>query len=92
MKTFFVVSIAYLLALGCSDDVEAEIDCNDICTRYSDCFDADLDISACTDSCEDKADRDPSVQDDIDDCENCIDGRSCTDGAVTCATECVAIL
>ena len=92
MRSLIVVTLAYLMALGCSDDVEAEIDCGEICTRYADCFDDDLDISACTDRCEDEADRDPSAQDDIDACENCIDDRSCTDTAVSCATECVVIL
>lgn len=94
MRSLIVVSLAYVLALGCSakDDVEAEIDCHSICQRYSDCFDADFDVSACQDRCEDKADRDPDYQDEIDECDNCIDDRSCTGGAVACATECVGIL
>ena len=62
-----------------------------ICDRYRDCFDADYDTAACRNRCEDNADADESFADHADDCENCLDDRSCT-GSFACVAECSGIV
>ena len=94
MKKIWLIPVALLLAHGCDadDEIEAEIDCNGICQRYADCFDDDYDVSACQDRCEDDVDQGEISLAEVDQCENCIDDRSCAEGTLNCATECVGIV
>jgi hypothetical protein len=94
MKRLCMIPVALMLAFGCSvkDDIEAEIDCHSICQRYSDCFDGDYDVSGCTDSCQNKIDSGDLQQSDVDDCDNCIDERSCASAGFSCATECLSVV
>jgi len=94
MKKAWLIPFGLFLAFGCdaADEIEAEIDCNSVCSRYSDCFNEDYDISECQDRCEDSIDRGDLAQSDLDECENCIDDRSCTDATFSCATECLSIV
>lgn len=78
----------FLAGAGC-DEAEQAIDCNQICNRYSDCVDDDYDVSACRDRCEDMLDEDPNG---ADECEACIDDRSCTGAVFNCAAECAGIV
>lgn len=80
--------------LGCGEDNEADrlIDCHSICDRYAECFDSSYDVSECRESCEDEADADAAFEDRVDDCENCIDGASCTEGTFSCTDDCVGIV
>jgi hypothetical protein len=75
-----------------ADEIEAEIDCQDVCQRYADCFDDDYDVSACQDRCEDRIDTGDLTQAEVDSCDNCIDDRSCAGGTLNCATECLDIV
>ena len=94
MNKLWLIPVALLLAYGCDvdDEIEAEIDCNGICQRYADCFDDDYDVSACQDRCEDDVDQGEISLAEVDQCENCIDDRSCAEGTLSCATECVGIV
>jgi hypothetical protein len=93
MKKVWLIPIGLFLAFGCdaADEVEAEIDCNTVCGRYSECFDEDYDISECQDRCEDSVDTGDLAQSDLDDCENCIDDRSCAGATFNCAARCGAL-
>ena len=75
---------------GCNT-VDQAIDCSMIYGRYSDCFDDAYDTEACRDRCEDNADADADFADHADDCENCLDDRSCT-GSFACVDECLGIV
>ena len=75
-------------ATGC-DEADQAIDCNQICNRYKDCFDKDYDVGACVDRCEPMLDSDPNG---ADDCEDCIDDRSCASSVFSCAAECGQIV
>lgn len=77
-----------LAAPGC-DDVAQAIDCNTICNRYKDCFDASYDVSACTDRCKPMLETDPHG---ADDCAACIDDRSCAGSVFACAADCQGIV
>lgn len=79
-------------ACGVDKEIENEIDCQAICERYSDCFDADYDVSSCQDRCENDVDRGELTFDEVDACSDCIDDRSCASGTLSCATECVGIV
>ena len=80
-----------LFSFGGCDEVDEAIDCSMICNRYSDCFDANYDVSACESRCENNADNTAGFDDHADDCENCLDDRSCT-GSFACIDECSGIV
>jgi hypothetical protein len=76
------------LLLGCSNDNEVDrtFDCREICDQYSDCV-TDIDVTECTDHCEDEADAHSNVEQAVDTCEDCVDGRSC-DEMASCIPAC----
>lgn len=84
-------ALALSLGLAACDDADELFDCAQICERYADCFDADYDVGECTSRCEDNADTDDQFAERADDCEACLDDRSCT-GSFACAAECVGIV
>lgn len=88
MKLTFVAALFCLSAVGCKS-IDQAADCHAICTRYKDCFDDTYDVSACQDRCENMIDSDPHA---ADDCEACIDDRSCTEAIFPCADECNSIV
>lgn len=94
MKKLLAIPFAFLLAASCdlSDEVESEVDCYGICQRYADCFDEDYDVSACQDRCEDGVDRGDLTMEEVDECYECIDDRSCAEGTLSCTTECLDIV
>ncbi|CAN5851081.1 hypothetical protein BH11MYX3_BH11MYX3_03210 [soil metagenome] len=88
--SLFTLSIAFALTAPACSSVEHAYDCNAICDRYKDCFDASYDASACASTCRDKAD-DAAYGDKAESCESCIDDRSCA-GTFACAVECGGIV
>lgn len=80
--------------VGCSaaEDVKDEVDCRQVCSRYSDCFDSEFDVSACQDKCEDNADTSEARRNKLRACDDCIDDKSCTSATFNCATECAGIV
>jgi hypothetical protein len=94
MKKIWLIPVALFLAYGCdaADDIEAEIDCRSVCNRYSECFDEGYDVGACQDRCEDSIDTGDLSQEDLDECDNCIDDRSCADATFSCATQCLSVV
>jgi hypothetical protein len=75
-----------------ADEIEAEFDCQSICERYSECFDAEYDVSACQGRCENDIDSGEIEQNDVDACADCIDDRSCSGATFNCAAECVSVV
>lgn len=73
------------------DELDASFDCAAICERYRDCFDSDYDAQLCTQECKGKADNDEEFQNKADNCEVCIDNRSCTE-SFGCVDECIGIV
>ena len=88
--SLFALTVVFAATTPACSSVEHAYDCNKICNRYEDCFDDSYDASACADKCRDKADDD-AYGDKAEDCEACIDDKSCTE-SFACANECVGIV
>jgi len=91
----FFASVAALSAVGCSDPIQAidqSVDCNDICNRYRDCYNASYDTSACRSRCENYVHGDGGHGDQANQCDMCLDPRSCTTVAFACSTQCMNII
>jgi hypothetical protein len=84
-----LVSFGLTLLLGCSA-VENAYNCDQICDKYKDCFDASYDAEACQNRCEANADDD-NFADKASSCQSCSDDRSCS-GSFACVDECVGIV
>jgi hypothetical protein len=90
-KLAFVSLLSIVAGGGCSQ-VEHLYDCNHICNRYSQCFDANYNVDDCTNKCKDNANNDSSFADKADMCQSCEDDKSCAGATFECATECVGIV
>jgi len=89
--TFAMLGLASSLLAGCAQ-VENAYDCNHICSRYSQCFDAGYNVDDCETRCRSHANDDSVYADQADACQSCEDGRSCASATFTCADECVGIV
>ncbi len=87
----FFAGIIGIGSFGC-DSVDAAFDCSSVCSRYSECFDADYDVSACRDRCRTSSANDSSVRARADACEACINGMSCVGATFSCSQDCSAIV
>jgi hypothetical protein len=76
---------------GCGD-VDAAFDCQAVCKRYQQCYNADYDVAACRDRCRTAAKNDPEIKNKADTCEACIDDMSCLSATFSCAGSCGAIV
>lgn len=77
--------------IGCSQ-VENAYDCNHICSRYSQCFDASYNVDDCETRCRSHANDDSAYADKADACQSCEDDKSCAGATFSCADECVGIV
>lgn len=92
MKTFLLLTLLGLSAsVGCTA-IDRASDCQQICDRYRDCIDSAYDTSACARRCRDNAANSESADQRVDQCENCLDDRSCTSSVWNCAGECAGIV
>lgn len=98
MKLTTVLSSLFLLvlpSLACSeaaDEIESQIECPQICKKYSECFDKDYDVDECSSDCKREFDKDPDYINKIDACHSCIEDKSCSESTFSCADECVGIV
>jgi hypothetical protein len=88
----FMLLLGSALGGGCVDEVDRVTDCQQICERYSDCFDGSYDVSACRTRCADNARDSETFDQQVDQCENCFDDRSCTSTVFGCTSECMTIV
>jgi len=92
IASFFALVVVSALGSGCVNEIDRITDCQDICSRYSDCFDGDYDVAACRSRCSENARDSETFDQKVDLCENCFDDRSCTSAVFGCATECATIV
>ena len=85
------LGVAAALAIGC-DHITNAVDCHGICHRYADCFDKSYDTDGCENRCKDSANSDKSFMSKVEQCNDCIDDKSCTDATFNCATQCGGIV
>lgn len=91
LSAFALTAAFAATAPGC-DNVERIYNCTEICGAYDECVDDDLDNEECVRSCEDRASESEAFEDQADDCQACIDDRSCVEAAFACGTECAGIV
>lgn len=90
MKIFaFAFLVAGITACATTDNIQA---CINVCDRYKQCYDSSYDTTDCYDQCRDKSNDNASHAQEVDDCSNCIDGKSCTGATFDCGTECAPII
>lgn len=93
---FAFVLLSFVGLAGCDESIvekiDEETDCRAICGRYEECFDEDYDVEGCVDRCNDMTDADGGDPHAADECEACIDERSCTESVFPCAAECASIV
>lgn len=95
-----MLSLGFLVAasitgIGCSDPIMAvdqSVDCNDICSRYRDCYNSAYDVSACRSRCENYVHGDGGHGDQANQCDMCVDPQSCSTVAFACGTQCAGIV
>lgn len=95
VSSAILISTFAVLTAACSDaddKIERTYDCGQICDKYAECYNDDLDQSECVDSCEANGDADPDFEADADECEACIDDSSCVEATLDCATECANVV
>ena len=79
----FGVFMALSPSNGCGT-ADNLFDCQSVCTRYRDCYQADYDVGKCRDSCRSRSANDSSVRTAADQCEACIGDESCLSATFTC--------
>src|SRR5450432_405942 len=84
-------ALATFSSVSC-DKVDEAFDCQQVCTRYRDCYDSGYDVSGCESRCRTNAANDPSVKDAADACDNCIGDMSCLSAPFNCSSSCGAIV
>jgi hypothetical protein len=89
-KLFAAISVFAGLA-GCNP-IDAAIDCHAICARYQSCFDTSYDVPACESKCRSNSTTDTDYRHKADQCNACIDDRSCASSTFNCASECSTVV
>ena len=91
-KVILVVT-ALLMPLACGDDgnevqdeIEGTADCSQICSKYNSCV-SNVDETGCIDLCEDAADETEAGENAAENCEDCLDGKTCEE-AESCWVGC----
>jgi hypothetical protein len=80
------------LSCGVAEKVENKIDCTQVCNRYKDCVDSDYDVDSCVDSCESETNADEDQEQRLEECQVCIDERSCGEAVFNCTADCAGII
>lgn len=91
LLTSLAISL-FAFTTGCTDEIDRITDCQDICARYADCFDSSYDVAACRSDCQDEAQNSADFDQRVDNCENCLDDRSCSSATFTCTIQCAGIV
>ncbi len=87
----FGLLLLSVFAINC-DSVETAFDCEQVCTRYRDCYDASYNVDNCRSSCRSRAANDSSVRQAADTCEACIGDKSCLSATFQCGGSCSNIV
>ena len=89
---FFVAAVLAIVGPMSCDSIDTAFDCESVCSRYRDCYDANYNVDACRANCRTRAANDSSVKAAADTCEACIDDMSCVSATFNCASSCGAIV
>jgi hypothetical protein len=86
-----LVAAALAPAIGCKK-VGTVFDCQVVCAKYRECFDAKYDVNHCRAQCADRASQDARIRDKAARCESCIRGHSCMGATFQCGGECLGVV
>jgi hypothetical protein len=81
-------AVGFSACSDATDPVVTKIDCSSVCNRYKECYDDDFNTGKCKDDCENLAEDNDAKQDQLDDCDDCLDDESCTSSTYSCAAAC----
>jgi hypothetical protein len=92
-KAFICTSLLAVIAgfSACSDvtdPVTSGIDCASVCNRYKECYDSNYNTGKCKDDCENLAEDNDAKQEQLDQCDDCMDDTSCKSAPFACAAKC----
>src|SRR5216117_963120 len=86
LNTIFA-GLAVLVAIaafnGC-DTADEVFDCQQVCSRYKDCYEPGYDVASCRSRCRTRSESDSSVRSAADQCEACIGDKSCLSATFSC--------
>jgi hypothetical protein len=88
--SFLALSFMAPILASCGT-AETAFDCEQVCSRYRDCYDHTYDVGACRDRCRSQAANDPTIMSDAAKCDDCIGDKSCLSATFNCASSCGAI-
>jgi hypothetical protein len=93
MKMFLLVAttMAGFAGIHGCGTADAIFDCQAVCSRYAECYDANYDVDKCRSNCRTASANDPSVRNRADECHACIEDKSCV-GAFSCTSSCATIV
>ena len=77
LRIRLIALLAGGLFAGCGE-VDAAIDCHQICSRYSECYDTQYDVAACDTRCRSHSADDTEYRHAANECDACIYDRACT--------------
>ena len=87
-----IVTFGIALSASACDTIDNAIDCNTVCDRYRDCYNADYDVDACASRCREASSKDSDYQSKADKCDTCIGPKSCIAATFACSVECGSIV
>ena len=98
-KTFqsFIATTGLLagmvFGIASCDTADEIFDCQNICSRYKDCFNKDYDVGACRSKCKENSGKNTEFRAKANTGEACIDDKpSCTSATFSCAVPCSGIV
>jgi hypothetical protein len=62
-----------------------------ICEKRKECVSRDLDVDRCIDQIEDFADDSATAEGRVEDCANCIEGKTCSEAIGSCGGPCLGV-
>ena len=87
-----IVTFGIALPTTACNTIDNALDCNGVCSRYRDCYNAGYDVDACATRCRDASSKDSNYQSKADKCDACIGPKSCIAATFQCAVECGSIV
>ena len=87
-----IVTFGIALPTTACNTIDNAIDCNSVCDRYRDCYNASYDVDSCATRCRDDSSKDSNYQSKADKCDACIGPKSCIAATFQCAVECGPIV
>jgi hypothetical protein len=87
-SSLLAIAAGFSACSDVTDPVTTKIDCSSVCDRYKECFDDDYNTGKCKDDCENLAEDNDAKQDQLDQCDDCMDDKSCTSATFACAGQC----